>query len=81
MGKITGRQKVLFVIDNHYHNDRCILYNSTKVQFIESFRLKMLFCMTFTLLNLLIYFFNLIALLYLLFLTLLYFLCEIKANH
>lgn len=36
MGEITGRQKVLFVIDNHYHNDRCDLYSSSKVQFIES---------------------------------------------
>lgn len=37
MGKITGRQKVLFVIDNHYHNDRCGLYSLSKVQFAESF--------------------------------------------
>lgn len=73
MGRITGRQKVLFVIDNHYHNDRSSLYDSSNVQFAESFWLKMLFCMTFILLNLLIYFFNLTVLLYLLFLFLLCF--------
>lgn len=37
MGKITGRQKVLFVIDNHYHNDRCDLCSLSKVQFTEYF--------------------------------------------
>lgn len=37
MGKITGRQKVLFVIDNHYHINRRKLYILSKVEFNESF--------------------------------------------